>query len=55
MKTSFDFELCDESKNWKDMKIYGLAYKKRPLLVKLKSVARTDDKRTMVLPYMMLA
>ncbi|PMD49540.1 cytochrome P450 [Hyaloscypha bicolor E] len=35
---NFDLELCVESKNWLDMKMYSLIIDKAPLFVKLKSV-----------------
>ena len=35
---SFDLELCEESKGWENMQVFGLAYNKRPLMVKARFV-----------------
>ena len=35
MLWNFDYELCDESDNWLDQKVY-LVWKKEPLTVQLK-------------------
>jgi hypothetical protein len=41
MLWNFDYELCDESKNWLDQKVY-LVWRKDPLMVRL--VPRRDLK-----------
>lgn len=35
MLWNFDYELCDESDNWLDQKVY-LVWKKEPLMVQLR-------------------
>lgn len=37
----FDLELCDESKMWKDQKVYTL-WEKHPLMCKLTEVVKED-------------
>jgi len=36
---NFDYELCEESENWMDQKIYTL-WEKKPLMVRLNPVQR---------------